>query len=84
MEGDIVMPKDGYVPFDEFAQLMQAAEASGHKPVLFIGLRDWFAGQALTGLLAGSVVAPDGDSCDRAYELADEMLKVRLRGQPKA
>jgi hypothetical protein len=78
------MAKDAYTPFDEFAQLMHAAEASGTKPLLFMGLRDYFAGQALAGLLAGQVFTTyTSESVEQAYALADEMLKERLRGQPK-
>ncbi len=39
-----------------------------------ISLRDYFAGQALAGLLARGV--PDGTAIRRAYEIADAMLKA--------
>ena len=48
---------------------------------LGMSLRDWFAGQALTGLIA---LASDPDSeilslgiCQDAYRLADSMLEAR-------
>ena len=43
-------------------------------------LRDWFAGQALNGLLSGSMwkEVPDGLCIEEwAYDVADEMLKRR-------
>ena len=45
-------------------------------------LRDWFAGQALAGLMGHPALAPlhEGNYpliADRAYLLADEMLKLR-------
>lgn len=41
-------------------------------------LRDWFAGQALTGIMT-SDGRPDGDAnkAQWAYEIADAMLKAR-------
>ena len=49
-------------------------------------LRDWFAGQALTGLIeararAGGVMPPQPDNIPRlAYEYADDMLAEREKG----
>jgi hypothetical protein len=44
-------------------------------------LRDWFAGQALAGILAsyaGAPRLPDGwDLAEKAYAAADAMLKQR-------
>lgn len=53
-----------------------------------MSLRDWFAGQALMGLIAYSgeagdhaLEAPDKlDVTDMAYEYADAMLKARESG----
>lgn len=44
-------------------------------------LRDWFAGQALVGLLAGSPDADCGPSgyANDAYSMADAMLKMKGR-----
>ena len=42
-------------------------------------LRDWFAGQALTGLLAGSNASSKSLYVKDAYALADAMLAVRER-----
>ena len=40
-------------------------------------LRDWFAGQALTGLIARHDQLGLGDISRRAYRAADEMIAVR-------
>ena len=41
-------------------------------------LRDWFAGQALVGLLANPETIPDSNLITTAsYRLADEMMKAR-------
>jgi len=40
-------------------------------------LRDWFAGQALAGLLAGDPNYLPGEYASRAYVIADEMLDER-------
>jgi len=40
-------------------------------------LRDWFAGQALVGLLSRPQVISSGDPCDAAYLYADSMLKCK-------
>jgi hypothetical protein len=41
-------------------------------------LRDWFAGQALAGLLRDGIdVHGIGDSAYLAYEMADAMLRAR-------
>lgn len=50
-----------------------------------MSLRDWFAGQALTGLLASPRGTPDGSSmtdtgaASAAYLVADAMLKERSK-----
>ena len=50
-----------------------------HQVVLTgMSLRDYFAGQALVGTLAGrSVLWPCDAAAREAYELADAMLKAR-------
>jgi hypothetical protein len=40
-------------------------------------LRDWFAGQALTGLLAGNTGDKAPNWAKAAYQVADAMLKAR-------
>lgn len=47
-----------------------------------MSLRDWFAGQALAGMLS-SDGRPTGDQAkaEWAYDLADAMLKAREGGQ---
>ena len=42
-------------------------------------LRDWFAGQALAGLMAGMERPDDNLIAKTAYELADAMLAARGR-----
>lgn len=42
-------------------------------------LRDWFAGQALAGILAATTVAGPGESASRAYGMADAMLAERAK-----
>ena len=44
-------------------------------------LRDWFAGQALSGMTANSAVAPASseDWAHGAYELADAMIAERAK-----
>lgn len=47
-----------------------------------MSLRDWFAGQALAGMLS-SEYRPDGEGAKAnwAYELADAMLRAREKGE---
>ena len=40
-------------------------------------LRDWFAGQALGGLVGTGTLLSDYDVADRAWDLADAMLERR-------
>lgn len=49
-----------------------------------MSLRDYFAGQALVGLLAHDQLWRDGLMARRAYEFADVMLAARERreGEP--
>jgi hypothetical protein len=55
-----------------------------------MSLRDWFAGQALAGLLAGGhyvdtgVLGPDATRCmaDDAYAIARHMLAARTAAAP--
>lgn len=42
-----------------------------------LALRDWFAGQALSGLLASGQGDPWGRMADLAYEAADAMMRKR-------
>lgn len=44
-----------------------------------MSLRDWFAGQALIGLLASPGVTPTGATVRWAYEHADAMLAARQK-----
>lgn len=40
-------------------------------------LRDWFAGQAVAGLLSGNWEMNSRDAASDAYDVADEMMKAR-------
>ncbi|HKE44223.1 MAG TPA: hypothetical protein VKB41_06755 [Steroidobacteraceae bacterium] len=40
-------------------------------------LRDWFAGQALLGVIARGVKSPAAEVAEAAYEYADAMLEAR-------
>jgi hypothetical protein len=40
-------------------------------------LRDWFAGQALVGLLAQNLSATDKEMADEAFAIADAMVVSR-------
>lgn len=42
-----------------------------------MSLRDYFAGQALVGMMAGAISVDVERSAQRAYEYADAMLKAR-------
>ena len=46
------------------------------KPIFGMSLRDWFAGQALIGLISDGAARPNVTS-SVAYEFADAMLKAR-------
>jgi len=55
-----------------------------------VNLRDWFAGQALAGLLAygrlditekDNDLTPCGLFADRCYKMADAMMKERSKGE---
>ena len=47
-----------------------------------MSLRDWFAGQALVGLVINpSMCSPECPISHRAYELADAMLAAREGGE---
>ena len=47
-----------------------------------MGLRDWFAGQALTGLLAGVKFTPE-EAAASAYFVAQAMLVERQKYESK-
>lgn len=62
---------------------MQALASPGSEIAWGMSLRDWFAGQALAGLMAGYQSGPMGIyACAQvAIETADAMLRARERGQ---
>jgi hypothetical protein len=45
-------------------------------------LRDWFAGQALAGLLANGGAVSWEDDATNAYTVADAMIEARKGGRP--
>lgn len=67
---------------------LQAMSAPGSEITWGMSIRDWFAGQALAGMLAGfSKGERDGgparfheSNCDTAYQIADAMLRAREGG----
>jgi len=46
-------------------------------------LRDWFAGQALVGLLSRPQVINSPDPCELAYDYADDMLERKKEIESK-
>lgn len=47
-------------------------------------LRDWFAGQALAGLLASEVADSAPSFAEEAFRFADAMLVARVAAEPPA
>lgn len=74
MFGDDLEPKDGGQAFP-----MAAGTPTEGQWVDGMSLRDWFAGQALAGILAGSPDLPESRAgfAKTAYEFADAMLAAR-------
>jgi hypothetical protein len=61
---------------------VQALASPGSEVAWGMSLRDWFAGQALVGMLACPDVSGDRESIAKsAYTYADTMLRARERGQ---
>ena len=62
----------------------KANESRGGYPANGMSLRDWFAGQALAGLLASGVASERGQTCEDvaqiAYANADAMIAERAKG----
>ena len=44
-----------------------------------MSLRDWFAGQALAGLLASNHEIPSSKAAEWSYDIANNMLKERAK-----
>jgi len=87
--GDLKAVKVGHRTFvrpsdlDEFVK-RHADHKDGATSVDGVALRDWFAGQALSGLLAESnhsLGLPVSSVVSAAYLYADEMIAQRLAGQ---
>lgn len=55
-----------------------ASDLIGHSPGMT--LRDWFAGQALTGLLANGEAVAWRTLASQAYSAADAMLEAQAKG----
>lgn len=70
-------PTDGGPAFPSDLMLTKGVVAA--KPYGGMSLRDWFAGQALAGLLADPAWdhTPDAAPCARAFRLADAMIAAR-------
>lgn len=90
-DGGPAFPRPAYYPADPGDRLEDSERRDLHtRSQAGMTLRDWFAGQALAGLLAqGSVPLPFtetyqrhglGDSAALAYEIADAMLHAREGG----
>lgn len=67
--------------FPAFPYVTEGGPNSGLHPEIWPGmsLRDWFAGQALAGLCVNQTIhgRSDADAAERAWEVADMMLKKR-------
>jgi len=61
--------------------------AGGYDQHVGMSLRDWFAGQALLGIMANYTTAKfgatDADVARGAYDYADAMLAVRAKTEGK-
>lgn len=73
-------PKDGGPAFPVSPEIYSGTGLCG------MTLRDWFAGQALQGLLACPSLQPNPESMDKylsewAFKYADAMLAEREKGQ---
>ena len=55
----------------------QTYAAPKAEPPSTMSLRDYFAGQALAGIVARGAWDPRSDAAESAYEYADAMLKAR-------
>ena len=80
-------PSDGGPAFPmPAAQFNRGGTVVRVEPSWGMSLRDWFAGQALNGLVAGfphgqgRQVPPLDQFAAQAYELADEMIEARETG----
>ena len=67
---------------------LQALAAPNSEIAWGMSLRDWFAGHALTGMMAafgqgaknGGPARFHEANCDTAYDIADAMLRAREKG----
>jgi hypothetical protein len=89
-------PKDGgaafprqFVPPGRYADRHSSSSWAGHQEQSGMSLRDWFAGQALAGILAS--FPPDAHFAtdkakkalaDDSYALAEAMLRARTTQTP--
>jgi len=65
-----------------FPRTLDADEVQFDKAQVGMTLRDWFAGQALNGIMAAEaddVVYDEANVAFRAYRFADAMLSARSR-----
>lgn len=68
-------PNDGGPAFPSDLMLTKGVVAS--KPYGGMSLRDWFAGQALAGMLAGEGATTWEGDASNAYKVADAMIAAR-------
>lgn len=65
------------IPQQQFTDGVTIVSAQGHDGM---SLRDWFAGQALTGLLTRGPGVEMSSRCQQAYNYADAMIDFRKKG----
>lgn len=77
MRGDKDMSKinDGGAAFPQ----LRITPTGHYSESAGMSLRDWFAGQALTGILAHGSVGNHADIASNAYRFADAMLAERAK-----
>lgn len=78
---------DGGPAFPCHTDQLQVCATTGHEKVIPVlnggmSIRDWFAGQALDGILSqeGAVKGYESNDATRAYAIADAMIAARTGG----
>lgn len=76
-DGGPAFPRPPFTPKDSHDQFAQAGFAATGHPGM--SLRDWFAGQALAGILTSDEKSEMGisDVVESSFEIADAMLERR-------
>lgn len=70
---------DGGPAFPEAFWPTPQSDAPDYRPGM--SLRDWFAGQALAGLLAFEGTSPGNTTAHIAWAIADDMLAERAKNR---